>query len=94
MFKDAQWLIDGIFETVYCFHMPFFFMLSGFTYFLAYFSREGKPRYEKIKVQMLNLLVIYLLFSETYDLGEADCRVLVSVCAVFPVSSVPYSEND
>ncbi len=67
-FKDAQWLIDGIFETVYCFHMPFFFMLSGFTYFLAYFSREGKPRYEKIKVQMLNLLVIYLLFSEIYGI--------------------------
>lgn len=46
---------------IYSFHMPLFFLLSGFTFTLAYF-RDGKLRRAGFFRQMGNLLWVYILF--------------------------------
>lgn len=46
--------------------MPFFFAISGYVYFKAYFDSSSKPRYEKLKVQFVNLIFIYSVFSLIY----------------------------
>lgn len=48
--------------------MPFFFIISGFVYFKAYFNENMKPRYDKLKLQVLNLTLVYLFFSIVYGM--------------------------
>ena len=66
MFPEAEWLLKFMFNATYCFHMPFFFAISGYVYFKAYFYTDSKPRYEKLKVQFVNLIFIYSVFSLIY----------------------------
>ena len=66
MFTEAEWLLKFMFNATYCFHMPFFFAISGYVYFKAYFDSSSKPRYEKLKVQFVNLIFIYSVFSLIY----------------------------
>lgn len=47
---------------IYSFHMPLFFLLSGFTFTLAYY-REDHLRRDGFFRQLLNLLWIYTLFA-------------------------------
>ena len=68
---------------IYSFHMPLFFLISGFTFALAYW-REGKLSRRSYWNQIFNLFWIYVVFAliqwgvkqavpelvnETYDLG-------------------------
>ncbi len=46
---------------IYSFHMPLFFIISGYTFTLAYY-REGKLRKSGFFRQMLNLFWMYVLF--------------------------------
>ncbi len=69
---------------IYSFHMPLFFLISGFTFTLAYW-RGGRLRWKGYFSQLFNLLWIYILFAvlqwgvkqvvpnlvnETYDLED------------------------
>lgn len=69
---------------IYSFHMPLFFLLSGYTFTLAYY-REGKLRRTRFLRQIFNLFWIYVVFvllqwgvkqlvpdmvNETYDLED------------------------
>lgn len=47
---------------IYSFHMPLFFLLSGFTFTLAYF-REGKLRRGHFLRQLLDLIWVYTVFA-------------------------------
>ena len=47
---------------IYAFHMPLFFLLSGFTFTLAYW-RGGRLRAAGFFQQLFNLLWIYVLFA-------------------------------
>lgn len=47
---------------IYSFHMPLFFLISGFTFTLAYW-REGRLRRAGFEYQLLNLFWIYVLFA-------------------------------
>ena len=61
MFPSAYYSFYEVRSWIYSFHMPLFFMLSGFTFALAYY-RTGKLRREGYLRQLLNLLWIYVLF--------------------------------
>ncbi len=61
MFPSAYYSFYEVRSWIYSFHMPLFFMLSGFTFTLAYY-RTGKLRREGYLRQLLNLLWIYVLF--------------------------------
>ena len=67
-FPDAEWLLKAIYNITYCFHMPFFFILSGFVFFRSYFDENLKPKISKLKWQILNLVVVYAFFSIVYGI--------------------------
>ena len=47
---------------IYIWHMPFFMCLSGFSFSLAYY-RDNKVDTLKVRKQILNLLLLYIMFS-------------------------------
>ncbi len=47
---------------IYTWHMPFFMMLSGFSFFTAY-EKDGEWKQDKIRYQIKNLFLLYVLFS-------------------------------
>lgn len=53
----------NIFQFIYTFHMPLFFLVSGFMYALAYFDADGRPKLNKLKWQLPNIVIIYFFFS-------------------------------
>lgn len=83
-FPEAYVSFYTVRTWIYSFHMPLFFLISGFTFALAYW-RGGKLRWKGYCRQLLNLLWIYVLFAlvqwvvkqlvpdmvnETYDLED------------------------
>lgn len=60
-FPEAYSSFYYIRTWIYSFHMPLFFVISGFTFTLAY-CREGVLRVKGFLRQMINLFWIYLLF--------------------------------
>ena len=61
-FPEAYWSFYGVRTWIYSFHMPLFFLLSGFTFSLAYW-RDGKLRRAGYLRQLGNLLWVYVLFA-------------------------------
>lgn len=61
-FPDSGWELYGLRTWIYSFHMPLFFLLSGFTFTLAYF-REGQFRRDRFFRQLINLIWVYTIFS-------------------------------
>ena len=61
-YPEAYYSFYHVRTWIYSFHMPLFFLISGYTFTLAYW-REGRldrPRWGR---QLFNLVYIYLLFS-------------------------------
>lgn len=61
-FPDAYYSLYGLRSWIYSFHMPLFFLLSGFTFTLAYY-KDGTLQRGRYLCQVLNLLWIYVLFA-------------------------------
>lgn len=61
-FPEAYYSFYELRTWIYSFHMPLFFIISGYTFTLAYY-RDGKLRKEGFFRQMVNLLWLYVLFS-------------------------------
>lgn len=53
----------NLWQLIYAFHMPLFFLISGFIYSLVYFDSAGRPKMSKLWVQLLDFAVAYVLFS-------------------------------
>jgi fucose 4-O-acetylase-like acetyltransferase len=62
LFPDAHWM-RTLYEIIYAFHMPLFFLLSGYAYELVVSEGTADRRGRKIKMQILNLLVLYVCWS-------------------------------
>ena len=52
-------ILKLIHDWIYSFHMPLFFFLSGFLYYRSYFNAAN----EKIKLKILNCILLYFVFS-------------------------------
>lgn len=61
-FPDAYWSFYQVRTLIYSFHMPLFFLLSGFTFTLAYWQ-DGRLRKAGYLPQLGNLLWIYVIFA-------------------------------
>lgn len=53
----------AIFQIIYAFHMPLFFLISGYLYSLAYFDSECRPKSAKLRTQLLDIAAVYVVFS-------------------------------
>ena len=61
-FPEAYNSFYSLRSWIYSFHMPLFFLISGFTFTLAYFP-NGRLRKKGYGRQVCNLLWIYVLFA-------------------------------
>ena len=62
IYCDKTGILLFLFKLIYSFHMPLFFILSGYIFFKAYY-KNGGFEYKKIKSQIINLGFVYVLFS-------------------------------
>ena len=58
-YNDFFWRLK---DWIYIWHMPLFLCLSGFSFCLAYF-RNNAINKNRVKKQVLNLLLLYIIFS-------------------------------
>jgi fucose 4-O-acetylase-like acetyltransferase len=61
-FPEAYSGMHQVRTWIYSFHMPLFFLISGFTFTLAYY-RDGKLRRDGFGRQLWNLAWVYVLFA-------------------------------
>lgn len=55
--------VNLVCNIVYAFHMPLFMMISGYLYRKAYFTDQGEPNGKRMKRQILNIIIVYLVYS-------------------------------
>lgn len=70
-------------NIMYSFHMPLFFSISGFVYYKAYFTSDGKPKRRKLYIQMLNLAGIYVIFAIGFTLLKMPFNAFTNEKASF-----------
>lgn len=62
-FPDSLGIEYFIWQALYAFHMPLFFIVSGFVFSLAYANHGGSVKYAKLRTQLLDIAVVYIVFS-------------------------------
>ena len=63
---NCQMIVGGMISTaINIFHMPLFFMISGYVFGMAYIE-AGVLRKQHVKYQMFNLAFLYVMFSVLY----------------------------
>ena len=77
-FPESNNMLYSIYNIIYSFHMPLFMMVSGFVYYNAYFDGNGIPNRRRIYRQILNLLIMYVVFSEVFGLFKIVCSNFVN----------------
>lgn len=73
----------GIYQVIYTFHMPLFFLISGFMFSLAYVDMGGKVKTQKLKTQLLDIVVVYVVFSALMVSFKVFCSSVVNTQASF-----------
>lgn len=63
-------ILLAISRVIYSFHMPLCLTASGIAFGLAYTRADGTLKFGRIKFQIANLLIIYVLWSFFYVLAE------------------------
>lgn len=53
-------------RAIYSFHMPLFLLISGMVFSMAYVGDDWRPKTRKIGRQVLNLAIVYAVFSIIY----------------------------
>ncbi len=69
-FAQHRDVLLWLFNAIYAFHMPLYFIISGFVFALAYLRKDGTLNPPKIKLQIANLLIIYFLWNILFGLGK------------------------
>lgn len=62
LFATHETQLSWLYRVIYSFHMPLFFVLSGYTFYVAY-AKKRKERTAGFRVQLWNLAAVYVLFS-------------------------------
>lgn len=63
--------------------MPLFFLISGFSFSLAYIDKGGCVKSSKLKTQLLDILVLYIVFSVILILFKVLCSGFANQKASF-----------
>ena len=70
-FPDKMGLMSAGYKIIYAFHMPLFFMISGYVFQMAYF-KDGKAK-PGLKYQKLNIVVLFFEFGILFGLFKVLC---------------------
>lgn len=62
-FEAQKGFLTAVFNGIYAFHMPLFFVISGFVFSLAYLDGEGTPKKDRIRIQLGNVAAVYIGWS-------------------------------
>lgn len=62
LFPEQFDVLNAIDRCLYSFHMPLFWMLAGYTFYLAYCKNRDERR-DSFKKQLINSVYVYFLFS-------------------------------
>lgn len=62
LFPEYTGVLQTCYDIIYSFHMPLFFVLSGYTFYIAY-AKNRETGSRRMWVQTGNIAVVYLLFS-------------------------------
>ncbi len=62
IYSEFSYTLHSIYRLICSFHMPLFFVLSGYSFSLAYNESGGLKR-KKVRIQLYNLIWQYLFFS-------------------------------
>lgn len=68
-FPEYQWSLQLTHDLIYSFHMPLFFLISGFLYKLTW-SKKNTGILINIINKFLNLIPMYLLFSVVFWISK------------------------
>ena len=63
--ENPKMLLAVVSNFLYAFHMPLFFMISGYVFEIAYIEKEKDSKI-RIKRQFLNIFIIYFMYSILY----------------------------
>lgn len=66
MFIDCSTWMNNTYNIIYSFHMPLFFVISGFLFNLAYIKKTSNNTQIKTasyKRQLINLIILYIVYS-------------------------------
>ena len=65
MFIEHQWSLQFVYDVIYSFHMPLFFIISGFLYKLTWRQKDIRLA-KSISNKVLNMVLMYILFSVVF----------------------------
>lgn len=71
MFADSYSTMCVIYNIIYAFHMPLFFIISGYVFRMAYF-KDGRVK-PSLNIQIKNTIAIYIIFSVLFGLFKIVC---------------------
>lgn len=83
--------LQFVFDFLYSFHMPLFFILSGFLYYYSYYNSS----FEKIKIKARELIILYFGYSiiqciiQIAMAGKVNKNVSFSDIFLLPFYTVP-----
>lgn len=66
LYAEHTDFMNRIYNTIYSFHMPLFFILSGFTFHIAYLKNRSEKR-KKFQLQIVNNIYIYIYYGIVYN---------------------------
>ena len=72
MFIEHQWSLQFVYDVIYSFHMPLFFIISGFLYKLTWRQKDIRLA-KSISNKVLNMVLMYILFSVVFWIFKYNC---------------------
>lgn len=62
LFDTHSNILQTVYDVIYSFHMPLFFVLSGYAFYIAY-AKKREEKKIKFYAQLWNIVWVYVLFS-------------------------------
>lgn len=96
MYTEHTVFMSSAYNLIYSFHMPLFFIVSGYVFRVAYFKDENSPK-PSLKSQIINVILIYVLFSILFGAFKIVCgqftnsdTTIKSILMIFIKPIYPY----